>query len=150
MAVGVEEQYKGVLEGAAALLGLRDPEYMVYLASRRHRVVGVVDIIGREEQVIVEAKATQRRAPGAHEVVQLAVYALLALSNNIAVREAVIATPTRLLARYPVDDILLSRGLRAIERTWRTITSPEPPLVSQPREKCRYCRYRNICPYPAP
>ncbi|WP_055409337.1 CRISPR-associated protein Cas4 [Pyrodictium delaneyi] len=137
------------LRRVAEELGLRRPAVQVALASTQYGATGTIDIIDKETGTIIEVKATARRKPHRSHLAQLAVYTLLAAENNLKPRRAAIATPEpRIIAELPADTYTLQWARNLIQRTRRTIESPIPPLVTQPREKCRYCTHRHTCPYP--
>ncbi len=152
MILGREEhRRREALERAARILGYKNPLYNVYLEDPGLRVAGVVDILAPRDRGVAEVKITGRKKPQAQELVQLAVYALLAYRNRVPVDTAsiVLLAPDRgEYSIYTVDVTgeVLEKAEKRVRRVWETITSPLPPLVEQAPEKCRYCRYRRICP----
>lgn len=149
MVEGVEAHRDGLPGEVAGLLGYRDPLFNVYMESREDMVAGVVDIVAPGEGEVAEAKryVTRRHR---HHLAQLRVYALLALRNGHRPRVARLATPRGVVRSLEVGPALVEEAERLVEATWRTVESPDPPLVEQPARKCMYCRYRSICPYRAP
>jgi len=134
------------LEEVAKTLELGDYILEILLVSRKHRVVGLVDILSRKAKLLVDVKYTEKKPPRSH-IAQLETYTLLAWHNNIPVYKALIVNhKTEILYSLEVDNYTLERARKRVEKTWKIIQSPDPPLVQQPQEKCNYCRYRTRCP----
>lgn len=134
-------------ENIANNLGLPHPRlYELYLRSNRYGIVGIIDIVaGRKRLNIVEVKAFKRKSYE-HYKAQLMTYALLATDSLSIVHRAYLVLRNEVLI-YQVTHQDLEQARRNIERLWKIIDSPEPPITKQPIQKCKYCKYRNYCPF---
>ncbi len=146
MAMGIELQKTMDREGVAEELGLPIPRmFEVYVEDPRLGVYGVIDIVaGRKRLTIVEIKAFRTRRVR-HFEAQLYTYALLATRSLGAVYQAMLYSGS-IVKRYSVDSYVLEKARSFVEKLWKVVTSPEPPLVNQDPRKCAYCRYRKLCP----
>ncbi len=116
------------------------------LVSRRYRVVGLIDILSIDPPMVIDIKQTNKKPPKSH-IAQLETYTLLAWTNNIPVERAEIVNhEKKTIYKLEVTDYVLERAKKRIQKTWRIIQQPDPPLVQQPVEKCSYCRYKTRCP----
>ncbi len=147
MEMGIEHHRTVDREELAERLGLPTPRmYQVYLEDPRLGIYGVIDIVAgnRRRLFIAELKAFRTRRIQ-HFEAQLYTYALLANRRLGAVHQALLCTRDR-VRRYDVDLYVLRKAMGYVEKLWRIVTSPEPPMVSQDPRKCAYCRYRKLCP----
>ena len=139
----VDYSYK---ERVASQLGLPKPYRLeVRVVDKGLGVSGVIDVVAGSGRLrVVEVKAGVRRV-GRHHTAQLKVYALLAQRNLGPVEEAILYT-SRAVQRLRVTPRLLEEAARSVEATRRAVGSEDPPVVSQPAAKCRYCWYNRLCP----
>jgi len=135
------------LEEVADRLGLPHPRrYEAFLASRKLGIHGYVDIVaGSNRFIVVEVKAFPSKR-WKHFRYQLLAYALLVNATMGPVRRAILAMGSRAID-IEVTQHEIEKTKRIIEEVRKVILSPEPPRVTPIENKCRYCRYRRLCPH---
>ena len=148
MRSGRHAHHEGLAEEVARRLGYQRPRYNVALESRELGLYGTVDILSPEDHELVEAKQHLAR-PQHHHLAQLKAYTALALYNTIPIDRAHLATPRGIAATIKATSHVIRDTEALAQRLHETVENPDPPPVTQPPAKCRYCRYRRICPYAA-
>ncbi|MEN2999480.1 MAG: CRISPR-associated protein Cas4 [Acidilobaceae archaeon] len=130
-------------------LGLEQPwRFEMALASKRLGLRGVVDIVaGSRSYTVAEVKVFERNLRRSHHFRdQLLVYALLVNDVLGPVRRAVLYLGKPVLD-IPVGERELSRARELLERTRKTVSSPDPPRGTPSPGKCHYCSFRRLCPF---
>ncbi len=146
MEEGIAYRSRVRLDEIAEELRLPEPRmYEVFVSSKKLGVHGYIDIVaGRGRYTVVEVKAFESRR-WKHFRSQLILYALLVNAELGPVRRSILVLGRRVIDVAVTDsDILYAKKL--VEEVWRTILSPEPPRIQIVEQKCRYCRYRRLCP----
>jgi CRISPR-associated exonuclease Cas4 len=119
------------------------------LYSERLHLSGRPDLvlIGRDESVPVEFKLTDRE-PGANQLAQLGVYALLIDETNWppARRGFVRLIPSRRTFELSLDAELRRTILRSLAAMREVLVADERPAATPVRSRCRACEYRRFCP----
>ena len=139
--VGAEEKLE-----AARSLGFPEPVRVeVALKSRSVPLEGVADIVaGSRRLVVAEVKRVSR--VGRHHIAQLKVYALLAEESIGPVGEAVLIVRGGRALRLTVTSEVLEEARLLASKAYKASYSDDPPKVSQPEAKCRYCFFSRVCP----